>query len=391
MPRQHLLAVWNPLYEVASMEAHLRVLQDRVRTFRGGRCEEDDVYVWWGKVRSGSRLTPIPHHRDVVGLDTELTRDDEGPETHIYLTDFSSLYVAHLGEVTEEDPRNNREHKGTVPGYYSDRRQRLECDFWFRLWDIRRLIDNDLPGVLHELRKLRNVRHHDRPVSIYGGMVDLPLIVSETEPKRYFDQAFRDQYIGGKFWVEHDSEQGGVGEIESELREHMFGEDVWREFGPTTRLFIATAEKLYRDHHTDMAFDFSPVIVEYCKAVEVRTNNLLWEGLGRLEPARRAINVGGRSEVFSQERPWPMARLAELIGGDRGRCDELVRRFENGKWFVDQFPPILRALAEFRGPAAHSSTVGRKEAMQWRNELCGIGCYGHFLNLAKVNPKAGQG
>ncbi len=388
--REHLLAVWNPLYDVNAIEAHLRVLHDAVRSHRAGHCAEDDVYVWWGKVRSQNRLAPIPHLEQLKSLDTELERQDEAPEAHVYLTDYSSLYVAHLGEVTEEDPRDDPDQRDRVPAYYGTPRNRLTCDLWFRLWDIRRLIDQDILGVLHELQKLRNVRHDDRPVSLYGGMVDLPLIVRDSEGRRFFDGAFRNQYIGGRFWVEHDSEQGGVGAIEQELRDNMLGEDAWWELGPTTRLFLATAEKLYRDHQQDMAFDFSPVIVEYCKAVEVRTNKLLWNALGKLPERERSVNVGGRSEVFAKDRPWSMQRLQVLMTESRKRMDDLVARLENGKWFAEQFPPILSALAAFRGPAAHSQVVSKKEARHWRNQLCGIGCHGVFEELARVRVRRTQ-
>jgi hypothetical protein len=42
------------------------------------------------------------------------------------------------------------------------------------VWDIRRLVADDTPAVMEELKRLRNTRYHDRPVSLYGGMVDLP-------------------------------------------------------------------------------------------------------------------------------------------------------------------------------------------------------------------------
>ena len=31
----------------------------------------------------------------------------------------------------------------------------------------------DTPAVIAQLRKLRNVRYHDRPALLYGGIVDL--------------------------------------------------------------------------------------------------------------------------------------------------------------------------------------------------------------------------
>ena len=101
-PRRHLLAVWNPVLAPDAMEQHIRVLRDAARKYRSGRLGEDEVYVWWGKLRSENRNKPLPHLDEILALDVEPCRDDPGEETHVYLTDFASLYVAHLGEIRRQ-------------------------------------------------------------------------------------------------------------------------------------------------------------------------------------------------------------------------------------------------------------------------------------------------
>ena len=71
--------------------------------------EDDDVYVWWDKVKSGQRQQPVPHLGDVFAREGAV---GDGAEVH------------------------------------------------------RALVREDLDGVTAELTKLRNVRCHDRPVSI---------------------------------------------------------------------------------------------------------------------------------------------------------------------------------------------------------------------------------
>lgn len=93
-------------------------------------------------------------------------------ETHLYLTDYRSLYVAEIGEVTDEDVRTDEGEHEHMPAYYRD----YAIDFWFRLFDLRRVVTGDTLEVINELKKLRNAGYHDRPVSLYGGMVDLPLV-----------------------------------------------------------------------------------------------------------------------------------------------------------------------------------------------------------------------
>jgi hypothetical protein len=109
------------------------------------------------------------------------------------------------------DPREDEAELAFVPEYY--RQGDLVADCWFRLWDIRRLVADDTVAVVHELRNLLNTRYHDKPVSIYGGMLDLPLIVTEIEPREYFDTEYRDHLTSQKLWAQFDTEQAGIGSL----------------------------------------------------------------------------------------------------------------------------------------------------------------------------------
>ena len=144
---QHLVTVWNPRYAADAMEAHLRLLLEwDARATREG-TGYDDVYVWWGKVRSNQRQQPMPHLADIIALGADSGDHDGDQETHLYLTDYQSLYLA---------------------------------------------------GVTAELARVRNARYADRPVSLYGGMVDLPLLVSRPDGRRYFDERDRELFADGQ-------------------------------------------------------------------------------------------------------------------------------------------------------------------------------------------------
>ncbi|MEP6507523.1 MAG: hypothetical protein ABJC63_04785, partial [Gemmatimonadales bacterium] len=75
--------------------------------FANGDETEDDVYVWWGKTRSERRLSTDPHINDILVIEEDLGAEDAAAESevHLYLTDYRSLYVAHVGEITADDPR----------------------------------------------------------------------------------------------------------------------------------------------------------------------------------------------------------------------------------------------------------------------------------------------
>jgi hypothetical protein len=148
--RRHLVAVWNPVIASDAMEQHIRVLQDAARKYRHGKLAEEQVYVWWGKLRSEYRSRPLPHLDEILSLEVEPTRDDPGEETHIYLTDYASLYVAHLGGIRRDPPEARDDQR--VPALYRKlaKERGLKggaglCDCWFKLWDIRRLVPMTRP------------------------------------------------------------------------------------------------------------------------------------------------------------------------------------------------------------------------------------------------------
>jgi hypothetical protein len=383
---RHLVTVWNPSYGTDVMESHIMLLRDRARRFRQGDEEEENVYVWWGKIRSLRRQQALPHIEEVLALENELgeAEGDAKRELQVYLTDYRSLYVAHVGGITAEDVREDDDDPDAhIPAVY--RSDGIHCDCWFQLWDIRRLVSDDTLAVVDELAKLRNTKYYDKPVSIYGGMVDLPLIVTRPDGARYFEADVREQLIGKQYWVEFDSEHSGIGETERELREHCFGEEPWARLDPGTRTFIATAEKLYRDHRTDIAFDFSPVLIDFAKAFEVQTNILLKRALAKVKPLDRTVNLGGKSVDLVSAGPYTLGELAIVIGENENLNKALKRSFtQGGEWFCSSLPPILKALADLRNPAAHSGSLDRETVHRQRNQYLGVGCEGELVKLAKV-------
>lgn len=375
----HLLAVWNPAYSADAMQQHLEVLLRTMRDHRDGHLDEDDVYVWWGKVRSANRQAPLPHLADVLAIDSAIQQDPDAREVNLYLTDYRSLYVAHLGAVTTEDQRDDETH---VPAYY--RRDGLHCDCWFQLHDIRRLVWDDTTAVVAELARLRNTRYSDRPVSIYGGMVDLPLLVTSTDDTRWFDEETRERYTGGRYWAEFDAERAGVGELQRELRENRFGDAAWAALDPAARAFVATAESTFRRHRHDPVFDLAPVVVALANAVEVQANAILHAAMRTAPAPLRHANLNGSSVDLGRDGPFTLGALHRIITDDKPRLDHLRAKLDDGAWFTASLPPILDDLAGHRNAAAHGELTDREAAIRLRNRLVGVGYLGDLLKLAQV-------
>lgn len=380
MPR-HLVGVWNPSYEADAMDGHVALLLEHARAFRAKQCDEEEVYVWWGKLRSRYRQGPLPHLGDVLALDEPL-RGEEPPETHLYLTDYRSLYVAHLAEVTAEDVREWPGEGSHLPDYY--KQSGVHADCWFRLFDIRRVVLDDTPAVIAELRHVRNVHYHDTRVSLYGGMVNLPLVVTREDGTRWFDPATRAQLTGGRHWVEFDAAQAGTGRMQEELREHRFGTTLWEHLDPAARGFIATAEQLYRAHRNDAAFDLSIVVVNFAKALEVQGNAVLRRALAGATRDVRLANLDGASVDLVEGGPFPLGTLARAIGEDQARAAWLRTRLVHGAWFTGSLPALLEEVRAARNPAAHGERVDRGTVARLRGQLVGVGSIGSLVELAKV-------
>jgi hypothetical protein len=306
---------------------------------------------------------------------------DDPPETHLYLTDYQSLYVAQLGEIRFEALAASESRH--VPSYYSA--DRLECDCWFKLWDVRRLVADDMLATIQELKQLHSVAYFNRPVSLYGGMVDLPLVVTRPDGRRYFDEDERDASTDSLLWVEFDAQMGsGIVAIQRSLREDLLGDSTWSALDPSVRTFVATAEKVYREHRADGAFDFSGVIGSFSKALEVQLGSLLRLVLARLPREHRLMNIDGVTVDLTQGHGLTLSQLVQVLAGDEARSAALAHALMNGGWLTSSLAAVLDEFRTVRNEGTHVSSIDRKTATHWRNQMLGVGCVGHLVELAKV-------
>lgn len=362
------------------MDDHIAVLLAGLRRFREGHAEADPC-VWFGRVRSPNRQQPLPHFDEVLALDAETPVDErDAREAHLYLTDYRSLYVGQLGSITGDDM--SAEEPASVPEYY--RKLRLDCDCWFQLFDIRRIVEDDTLAVVAELRKLRNVHYNDRPVSIYGGMVNLPLVVYRDDGIRFFDD--RDRLLDGQLWVEFDAEHAGFGALERDLRDNLLGEAAWTSLDVGTRSFITTAERIFRDNRANAGFDFAPVMGGFAKALEVECNRRLREGLARSPAAARMANLDGET-VDVTTRSLTLGELVRAFSGEDELRTALSNRLTHGGWFSGDLAVILDGFREVRNRGTHSGRIERAVAQHWRDRMVGVGCNGIFVRLAEVRAR----
>jgi hypothetical protein len=385
---RHLLTVWNPSYATDPLDEHVRILLDWANRYTGGDADYEDIYVWWSKLRSANReAAKLPHYDEIMSIQQQI---EDGIETHLYLTDYRSLYVAHLEDIIAENVLDDAEEEH-MPAYYRPQR----ADLWFRIVDIRRIVSNDTVVVIEELKQLGNTRYHDRPVSLYGGMVELPLIVTRNDGKQWFPQA--PSLTDGKLWVQHDADlRGQTAAMARELRENLLGPAVWSALDPATRTFLASADAVYRQRRDDPGFDFSAPAIEYSKAVEAELNALIFphirEPLSRASYAERTANVDGRPvDLGGNVVHQPLGTLVNLLKHDDAMKRGVKLAFSNAndaKWLLGELPSHLDPVVAIRNPAAHSARLERHDVAELRARILGIGCEGLITRIARVRLRA---
>ena len=380
---RHLLAVWNPSYANDAMEEHLAILLARAAAAGDRILDDERVYVWWGKVRSSNRQQPLANHGDIQRLASDLEAEQRD-SFDLYLTDYRSLYVAEVDEILEGDLPH--EERSQAPAYYFGE-PKLNCDFWFCIRDVRRLVVDDMPAVIAALKLLRNVRYHDRPVSLFGGMVDLPLVVTRPDGRAMFDHRERDFATNGRLWAQFDAEQtAGTAAMERELRDNVLGDAVWNALDITARGVLASAEKLFRERRDDPSFDFAPVLTSFAKALEIQTNATLRKLLPALPKSARLANINGQTVALDEHEPLALGPLARVLS-EREVAQAVGAKVRDGAWFTGSLPAILDGVREVRNPATHSTRTDRKTATHWRNRMLGIGTEGIFAAIARVAPR----
>jgi hypothetical protein len=233
----------------------------------------------------------------------------------------------------------------------------------------------------------------DRPVSLYGGMVELPLVVTRDDGRRWFTD--REALTDGRLWAQRDAEnRNALEEMGRELRENLLGEEIWGALELTTRTFLSAAEAVFRGHREDPGFDFSGAAVSYAKAVETELNALVF-GLTQRElrtarPADREVWVDTRKLDLGGRVPHQtLGTLKVLLERDETVREVLRRRLQHDATFMlGELPYGLERVMELRNPAAHSETTAFGRVAPRRAEILGIGREGLMVRMARVKLRS---
>jgi len=234
---KNILTLYNPYYNANVIEQHLEILKQNGE-------------VAFGKVRSKLRDGDNPNQKT---LDKIYAKVDENNPMQLFLTDYSSIYVANVIEVVSN---TNIE----VPTYYEE----LEVEQWYIFDDLRVVIYKDFELLRDSiLANFNAVDFNNSTYALYGNDYIYPMQVTMKKPINYFkkeDKNFK-YYIN---IFKSDEELN----MQKTLIDFSFGTKRFYNFTPNTQDNIIAAELEFMQNRDNPLYDFSSVVLKYSKAVE---------------------------------------------------------------------------------------------------------------------------
>ena len=368
----NILTLYNPYYQDDVIEQHVEVLQNYdSQTF---------ATVAFGKIRSKLRDYEHPFEEH---LQKVYASASEEAYLQLFLTDYSSIYVAKVVEVLSDDCLN------MAPPYYKEKG--LDVENWFIISDIRRIIANDFEKVRDTvLGNFTAPNFGDHHYAIYGNSYVYPLVVEMDTNIDYFENENEDF----RYFTEIYKSKRSLGVKES-LINYLFEEDTFYTLHPNTQDAVISAEIEYQDNCKDPLYDFTGVVLKLAKAFErevylfLRT---LFERLIREDYALGKVPYGVNHQeyvlkAYKDHKPnlgtnTFLLRKYEI----KNAINDSIKSIKVRRYILNTIPEAIEAVKSIRNETAHDTAASLRECTQLRKRMLGIGEDGVLYNLV-VNKK----
>ena len=180
----------------------------------------------------------------------------ESNHLQLFLTDYSSIYVAKVVAVSNDDMYD------LAPAYYKEKN--LEVETWYVISDICEIVKNDFEKTRDEiLANFTTTNFGNHTYAVYGNNYVYPLIVDMKYKINYFDcedEEFRfypDIFKSQKFL-----------NIKQNLIDYSFGSKYIYNLHPNSLSNIISSEIELQEHKLDNTYDFSSIVIKYSKTLE---------------------------------------------------------------------------------------------------------------------------
>ena len=237
---KNLIILYNPYYQNDVIEQHLKVLIENQK-------------VAFGKVKSKLKNMEQNFQQQLEEIYKSV---DETNYLQLFLTDYSSMYVAKVVAVSNDNMYD------LAPAYYKEKN--LEVETWYVISDICEIVKNDFEKTRDEiLANFTTTNFGNHTYAVYGNNYVYPLIVDMKYEINYFDcedEEFRfypDIFKSQKFL-----------NIKQNLIDYSFGSKYIYNLHPNSLSNIISSEIELQEHKLDNTYDFSSIVIKYSKTLE---------------------------------------------------------------------------------------------------------------------------
>ena len=237
---KNLIILYNPYYQDDVIEQHLKVLIENEK-------------VAFGKVKSKLKNMEQIFQKQLEEIYKSVS---ETNYLQLFLTDYSSIYVAKVIAVSNDDLYD------LAPDYYKEKN--LEVETWYVISDICEIVRNDFQKTRDEiLANFTTTNFDNHTYAVYGNSYVYPLIVDMKYKTDYFDcdnkdfKYYPDVFKSEKFLA-----------IKQNIIDFSFGSKHIFHLHPNSLSNIISSEMELQENKLDRNYDFSSIVIKYSKTLE---------------------------------------------------------------------------------------------------------------------------
>ncbi|MGB0452765.1 MAG: hypothetical protein ACPGJV_03550 [Bacteriovoracaceae bacterium] len=375
--------------------------------------KDSSSYAYWGKIIGKDRESTVDLKMFVKAISDN---KEQSLSTHLYITDFTHLWVGKVTEVTDKISKNEmRKHS---LDFYQDKK----VEIWFKIEDFTLLEfqPGETANKLSELYIENNyVENKIQGLSPFTTSIRYPTFVQDLAEEQYFDEFDDSEQDHLILKGHHAINKTSASQVLRALHNYAFPGELYNKLPHAAKSEIESAElDILESRH----FNMGRIAFSYLKALEIILNDCIIHHLKRCgygeeffvdasqNPPKIYLEKNNSDcvSISKFSKNFSIGQLIYFVGRCQNSSNFCFRKaFQNKKPFVQfitkELDKILKdnQLIEIRNLLAHEgqSAIEQDDAYSVRNIILGIGCYGlihriyqafyneEFKFLAKVGGK----
>jgi hypothetical protein len=363
---KNILILFNPYYKSDVIEQHLKLLI---------KNEE----VAFGKIRSHIKKMQHLFEDQLEKIYDEVS---ENNYLQLFLTDYSSIYVAKVIKVSSDDCSN------IAPIYYKD----LEVEKWFVITDLREIVRDDFESVREDiLSNFTTPNYDNHSYALYGNNYVYPLIINMKNEIDYFETE-ENQF---KYYKNIYKSKAYL-DIKNNLKEYCFGEKWINKMHPNSLDNIVSAEMEYLENKNNPLYDYSTVVIKYAKTMEQELYVFmkeLFKYLVSKDKYVEDIEYSVQSKAFKIKDIFnnkPNIGTYKFLLKDK-KIQEAIERFiedfRSKKFLSSTIPYYINMIQGIRNESVHGESAKLSEAEELRKNILGISKTSILIDVVRARTK----